>query len=150
MKLTIKLFFGCLFSFIIILFYFFRKIRIYKIHHFLGATQYLEIYIYEREREFTINILIYLLLINLHKCVFLIVKIITRLFLKLILTEINNKEFNFNILNIFFHFCISLAYDFKVRFKLSKYIIPIYNHEHLKTININNLDLSKKGYKYKI
>ncbi len=149
LKLTVKLLVGCLFSFVIILFSFFKKIRIYKIHHFLGATQYLEIYIYEKRKGIHDKYIDFFVIDKFTQMCFFDSKKYNKTFLKLILTEINNKEFNFNILNIFFHFFISLAYDFKVRFNLSKYIIPIYNHEYLTTININNLDLSKKAINIK-
>lgn len=130
-KFGFKIILGSIFAIIIFALSFFIKIRLYKIHYFLGATQYLQIYIYEKKAGLHKNYLDIFVLdkyldISLKKS-----KKYNRTFLKIIISEILVREFNFNIFKFPFHFIGNCVFDFLTYFQLNKYIIPINTHSLL-------------------
>ncbi len=140
-KFLLKLITGFIVFIFIYLISFFIKIRLYKMHYFLGSTQFIEIYIYEKRKGIHKNFLD-IFVVDKYASISLIKsKKYNRTFINLILSEINNKEYKYSILKIPFHFFLSLSFDFLEYLKLKKFIIPINNHNFLMNYSLKRLDL---------
>ena len=139
------MFLGAAVSSVILVISIFIKIRLYKVHYFLGATQYLEIYIYEKRKGMHSDFSDIFLIDQYASMTFFKSKKYNRVFLKLILSEINNYNFQFNIFKIPFHYLLCLSFDFLTYFNLKKFIIPIHTHSFAKKFIRKNLNISNQA-----
>lgn len=140
-KFSFKLLLGFFISIFIFAISLFIKIRLYKMHYFLGASQFIEIYIYEKRKGLHDKFLDIFIVDNYASISIIKSKKYNRTFIKLILSEVNNKDYKYNIFKIPFHYFFSLSFDFFNYFKLNKFLIPINNHNFLINYSYKNLDL---------
>ena len=126
---------------------FIKKIRVHKIHHFLGAIQYLEIYVYEKKNGYHKNYHDFFCIDNSTKIFFYKSKKYNRSFLLFLLKLLNNKSFNYNLYNLVLNLFYVSIFDFCSYFKLQDYLVPIHSHNFLEKNNriqfrkINLIDL---------
>jgi putative glycosyltransferase (TIGR04372 family) len=141
---VLKISLGFVFSIFFFLISFFKNMRIYKVHHFLGASQYLEIYLHEKDMGFhkkycdifsIDNFILFTFFANKKKY--------NLTFLSLIFSEIYNKDFKFKIYKIPLYFVYNLIFDFMSYFNFSKYLIPINTHSYLYQNNLKQINFNK-------